>query len=147
MMEFLVGDIIDFIKDEFSKEDKLNSKLLEHFKTAFADYTKLNKKGSKFFNKELFEMNLETFSTFVKEVKEIRQVYQKGKVFVNNQTKGSKKGFNFRWHQFLEWKVRDGKIEEAKKEAIDHLDKIKKWYSERTYYRHLKKIRELGIEV
>ena len=66
----------------------------------------------------------------------------RGKSFVNNHTKGKKKGFNFRWYVLLENKIKqEGISEDVIKQAKRHLDFCKRLDSERTYYRHKKKVR------
>jgi len=139
MIEYIVEEIIDYIKDEIQKEHKLNGRLLVEFKKVFDKENESNPQ-------ELIEMHLETFLEFIKEIKKIRKVYQRGKSFVNNHTKGRKKGFNFRWFSILKSSVeREGITPKIVNNVREHLIFIRKYHSERTYYRHLKRVRELGI--
>jgi len=147
MLDFIIEEIINFIKGDFGKKIDSESHLLYWIKQAFNQETKYNTPESFYFNKELFDTKVKDFSNFFKEIKDIKHVYQKGMSFVHNNTRGKKKGFNFRYHQFLKIKIERGEIEEAQKDAIEHLNRIKKYNSERTYYRHKKRIRDLGIEI
>ena len=83
-------------------------------------------------------------------LKEIRRVFQKGKPFTDNQTKGKRKQFtpiNIRLSTIrfiLDYKSKDRAIEEAKKD----LEFFKRNYSERSYYRLKKRLKEdLALEI
>jgi len=90
---------------------------------------------------------LRNFRKNINKLKEIRKVYQDGLPFFKNKTKGFKKGYRELLFTILRDEIKRGNINYAKERAIEHLEYIRKRKSERTYYRHLKVIRELGIEI
>ncbi len=133
MSEILLKSIIEYIKNDISRERNLKAKLIEWLKISM--------------NKEI-DPDVGEYLNIVDEIQEIRQVYQKGKVFVNNHTKGTKKGFNSRkWDFIIKFYLNQGKIEMARSEALQHLNWTKKNYSKRTYYRHKAKIKSLGLDI
>jgi len=134
MIETIVKDIIEYIIGHYGTEEHDFNRLIEY-------YFFVSK-----FNLPNEDQTKQMRENFLK-IKEIREIYQKGKPFVKNQSKKQKKGINFRWYNFLQMKLDRNELEEAKKEAIKHLEFIKKYQSERTYYRHKKKIRALGIPI
>lgn len=87
------------------------------------------------------------FLRLIRDLKKIREIYQKGKPFVKNQKRGKKKGSPKIIYSLLKFHLKEGETEKAKERAKGHLDHIKEVRSKRTYYRHLKKIRELGIQI
>ena len=78
-----------------------------------------------------------------------RRIYQKGKIFVNNNTKGTKKQFSLinGRIQTVRFLLNHNRRERAIEEAKYDLEYIRKYHSERSFYRYKKKIKELGLEV
>jgi len=91
------------------------------------------------------ENDLEEFNDCLKKLIEIRDVYQKGRAFVENCKKGHKKGYRDFTLKHIKLYMKDPK--KAQEVAKEHLEWTKKWKSERTYYRHKKAIKEMGIEI
>lgn len=91
------------------------------------------------------EIEFQNFKDLLKRLIEIREIYQKGKSFVENYKKGHKKGFSESIFRNMKYYLKQP--EKAKEIAIKHLEWIKKWKSERTYYRHKKIIRNMGISI
>ena len=127
-----MSSIMDYLNDEFSPEIRAFGRLVKW-------YFKLSRYTS--------EIENETMREYLLELKEIKKSYHQGKPFVKNLTKGEKKGFNFRYAFMIESMLKRDQKEEATEYAEKHLDWIKEAHSERTYYRHKKKIRSLGIEI
>jgi len=90
--------------------------------------------------KDISKFTSDAIQEYILELRKIRNVYQKGKSFVNNNTKGKKKGFLSRWYDIHE-------MSNDPEYSQKHLDWIKRNMSERTYYRHKKKLIELGLAV
>ena len=132
MIELFMGCVMEYLGDDISPEEGAFSKLVKwYFK--IAKYT--------------IKIQNESMREYLLELKEIKKSYHQGKPFVKNRTKGEKKGFNFRYSYLIESMLKRDNKEEATEYAIKHLDWIKRSHSERTYYRHKKNIRLLGIEV
>lgn len=91
------------------------------------------------------KFEFEEFRECLKKVIEIRNIYQKGRPFVENCKKGHKKGYRNFTLKHIKLYMND--LEKAQKVAKEHLEWTKKWKSERTYYRHKKAIKEIGIEI
>lgn len=85
------------------------------------------------------------FKECLRKLIEIRDIYQKGRVFVENSKRGYKKGYRSFTLKYLHFYL--DKPKEAQKIAEKHLAWVRKWRSERTYYRHKKALREIGIEI
>ncbi len=133
MSAILIESIIEYVKNELSSERDLRAKMVEWFK--------------RIIEKEI-DPNINQFNIYIKEIREIRRIYQKGKSFVNNQTKGTKKGFNSRkWDFIIQFYIKQKKYDMAKTEALQHLIWVKKNYSKRTYFRHKAKIKSLGLQL
>ncbi|MBY8982787.1 MAG: hypothetical protein KGD57_07555 [Candidatus Lokiarchaeota archaeon] len=133
MSEILIKSIIDYIKNDISHERNLTAKLVQWLKITM---------------KKEIEPNPEEYLNFLHEFKEIRRIYLKGKVFVKNHTKGTKKGFNSRkWDFIIKFYLNQGKQEMARTEALQHLNWTKQNYSKRTYFRHKAKIKSLGLDI
>ncbi len=132
MIEFVIEPITQYIMDEIGHEEY-------YFDLAVKWYFKITTSVSLLGSEEMREYFLK--------FREIRNVYKNGKSFVNNMTKGKEKGFSFRWYQVVENSLKVGRIKEANEFVKRHLEFVKKWKCERTYYRHLKKVRALGIKI
>ena len=132
MIEIFLSSVVDYLSDEFNEENKSFKNLVEW-------YFKLSKATVGIVNESARENLLE--------LREIKKSYQQGKPFAKNLTKGQKKGFNYRYGYMIESMLKRGNVEEATEYAKNHLDWVKKAHSERTYYRHKKDIRALGIEI
>jgi len=141
MIEDTIKHIIGFIKSNIGLE---REDIEERANREIKNIVK------RFFRQSILDISKnesKEFLNLITELREIREVYQKGKSFVKNQEKGKKKGSPRIIYTILKHYIREGKTEKAKKEALKHLEYTMKAKSERTYYRHLKKIRELGIEI
>ena len=132
MIELFMSVVMDYLNDDISPEEKEFSKLVKWF-------FKLSPSTILIQNESMRE--------YLLELKEIKKSYYQGKPFVKNRTKGQKKGFNFRYAYLIESMLKRDNREEAIEYAKKHLIWIKESHSERTYYRHKKKIRSLGIEI
>ncbi|MBY9005512.1 MAG: hypothetical protein KGD63_02015 [Candidatus Lokiarchaeota archaeon] len=133
MSSILIGSIIEYVKNESSHERDLRAKMIKWFKIIID---------------KAIEPNISQFNSFIKEFREIREIYQKGKSFVKNQTKGSKKGFNSRkWDFIIKFYINNGKLDLARTEALQHLMWVKRNYSKRTYFRHKAQIKSFGLEI
>ncbi len=132
MIEIFLSSVVDYLTDEFSEES-------ESFKGLVEWYFKLSKATVGIVNESARENLLE--------LQEIKKSYRQGKPFAKNLTKGQKKGFNYRYEFLIESMLKRDKRDEATEYAKKHLDWVKKAHSERTYYRHKKNIRALGIEI
>ena len=132
MIDFVIEPIIQYITDEVGHEEA-------YFKNAVKWYFKTTQHTTKRGSEDMREYFIQ--------IQNIREIYQKGKVFAINMTKGQKKGHNFRWNYFTKLYIDQGKIDKATEYAKEHLDWIKRNHSERTYFRHKKKIKALGISV
>ena len=132
MIELFMGCIMEYLTDDISPEERAFNKLVKW-------YFKMAKYTSSIENESMRE--------YLLELKEIKKSYHQGKPFVKNLTKGQKKGFNFRYAYMIESMLKRDQKEEATEYAEKHLDWIKRAHSERTYYRHKKKIRSLGIKI
>ena len=132
MLGMMVYEVVDYLTDGFNEEDKSFKKLVKW-------YFKMSRYTSKIENEEARKCFLE--------LQKIKKSYQTGASFVKNQTKGEKKGFNYRYATLIENMLKRGKKEEAIEYAKSHLDYVKRLNSERTYYYHKKRIRSLGIEI
>ena len=93
------------------------------------------------------DYDLEKFEKNIEKLKEIRTMYHQGLPFVKNKTKDHKKGDRNAVFMILGNMIKRGDLHDAKERAEKHLRYIKEWKSERTYYRHKKRIRELGLEI
>jgi len=123
---------MDYLTDDISPEDKSFRRLVKWY-FRLSRYTSL--------------IGNESMREYLLELKEIKKSYQQGLPFAKNLTKGQKKGFNYRYEFLIKSLLKRGKKDEAIEYAISHLDWIKRSHSERTYYRHKKNIRNLGIEI
>ena len=132
MIELFMGCIMEYLTDDISPEERVFSKLVKWF-------FKLSPSTISIQNESMRE--------YLLKLKEIKKSYHQGKPFVKNLTKGQKKGFNFRYAYLIESMLKRDNKEEAIDYAKRHLDWIKNSHSERTYYRHKKRIKLLGIEV
>ena len=95
MLEILIKTIIEYIKDDISRERNLKAKLVEWIKITM--------------EKEI-DPDVEEYLKFISEFDNIRRIYQKGKSFVKNHTKGTKKGFNSRkWDFIIKFYINQGK--------------------------------------
>lgn len=90
---------------------------------------------------------LKKYKEDIEELKKIRDIYQKGSLFIKNNTKGHKKGPTKLSMQILIGYMKYRTIEENQKSALRMLKEVKRTRSERTFYRYKKKIKELGIEI
>ena len=79
----------------------------------------------------------------INKLKEVRKVYQEGLEFYKNKTKGFKKGYRELVFTILQDEIKRGNIDYAKERAKKHLDYIKEFKSERTFYRHKKILKEI----
>jgi len=123
---------MDYLQDTITPEDKAFRRLVKaYFKEAF--YTN--------------HIENETMREQLLKLQEVKKNYWKGLPFVKNLTKDQKKGLNYRWYIFLKKDLEREGMNIARQNALHHLEYIKRNYSERTYYRHKKKIRALGIEI
>jgi len=135
MIDIIIGNIIRYITSNIGLEseeieERANKDLKTLINYYFKDTIHTTTEGSKYF--------LESIET----LKTIRRVYQKGKPFVQNLSKGKRKHDNDRWYRvLLDLSQRDKK--EAKEFASKHLQHIKEFKSERTWYRHKKRIKEI----
>lgn len=137
MSETLLKYTIDYIIDEISEEKDNLKRLLSWFDGITYDFNKTRD-------------DWRVYRKMFLKLKEIRNVYQKGRIFVNNLTKNKRKQFTLinrelSYIQFiLDHKGMDLAIEEAKR----ILKMIKKTNSERSYYRLKKRLNEdLDIKI
>jgi hypothetical protein len=141
MFKYLLSEIIEYVTDEIGLDEsnireRANRNLKQIIETYFLTTPYSNRKEQ------------EEILSLLRELRQIRKVYRKGKPFVRNQVKGKSKGIISNYiDSVLKRLVEKGEIEKAKQEAKDHLEGLKKIRSERTYYRHQKRIRELGIDI
>ena len=147
MIDIIIEDIIGYITDDLNHEDRDFRNLIYFINNNMKRSKRKtwSKEGKNF--KELLIMDLIKYRGLIEQIKEIRDIYQKGKRFANNQTKGSIKQLtpiNMRIHS-IQFYLNQNNIEKAKEEAKFQLESIHRLYSERTYYRMKKRIKELGI--
>lgn len=140
----LLNKIIEYITyDVWLNEDQYNEegeKDLKYIISWIKRYDISFKIGIEDYELKKFEKNIQ-------KLREIREVYHQGLPFVRNKTKGYEKGFRNLVFTSLKDEIKRGNMDYAKERAIRHLKWVKKWKSERTYYRHKKIIKELGIEI
>jgi hypothetical protein len=118
MIDIIVEAITRFIQDDISPDIRA----LSHLKQWF----------------ERYKMDTKEKYREIRKLIKIRQIYLKGKVFVHNQTKGKKKGLRHKLTTEGYYKLLD------EEERTKQLEFVKLHYSERTYYRHKKILRELN---
>ena len=128
-----LAEVVDYLENDLTPEDKAFRKLVKWYFKLTDVYTS--------------SMTNESAREELLKLKEIKSAYQRGIPFIKNITKGQKKGFNFRYKWMLETMLKQGENEEALKYAQDHLIWIRKYHSERSYYRHKKEIINLGIKI
>jgi len=131
MIDDIFEAIIDYIKQDIGMEkEEIEARAEDRLKNEL----KRNFRYIQYFTKD----QSENLQEAILELKKIREIYQKGKIFVRNQTIGKKKGLLSRWYDIH-------KMSNDPEFSKKHLDFIKDCYSERTYYRHKKKLKELGL--
>ena len=132
MIELFMGCVMDYLTDDISLEDEAFKKLVKwYFKIA----------------KDTLSIVNESMREYLIELQQIKKSYHQGQPFAKNQTKGEKKGFNFRYEYMINSMLKRGNKEEALEYSIKHLDWVKRTKSESTYFRHKKNVRALGIEL
>lgn len=144
MIEIL-EQIIEYLTDDiwFSEEDykERGNKAIKRLVDWIEKYDLNFKVG-------ISPYQLRKFRKNINKLKEIRKVYQEGLKFYKNKTKGFKKGYRELFFTLLQDEIKRGNIDYARERAIHHLEYIKKFKSERTYYRHKKILKEdLALEI
>ena len=145
MIDLIIEQTIDYITEELGNEKKELKRLVEWINF---DLKKLYPLQRKKYHVYLSE-EIKKYRGLIDKIKEIREIFQKGKPFSDNQTKGKLKQFtpiNMRLST-LEYVLKHYGEERAKEEAKKDLKSFKSIYSERTYYRFKKRIKELGINI
>lgn len=147
MIDIIIEDIIGYITDDLNHEDRDFRNLIYFINNNMKRSKRKtwSKEGKNF--KELLIMDLIKYRGLIEQIKEIRDIYQKGKRFANNQTKGSIKQLtpiNMRIHS-IQFYLNQNNIEKAKEEAKFQLESIHRLYSERTYYRMKARIKDMGV--
>lgn len=138
MIDSILEDISKYILDEISSDLRAKTYLVSRIKSIFDIRTKLypiEEKREMAFN----------ISNEIKKFEKIRKNYHQGKSFIKNKTKGKSKGYRDIIFSLLESYIRNNDLDNAKQKAKEHLEWVQKRRSERTYYRHKKRIKELGI--
>lgn len=137
IIQYIIDDIYFNEEDYKNKEGKERERLVNWIE-----------KHDLSFKIGITPHELRRFRRNINKLKEIRKVYQQGLSFFKNKTKGFKKGYRNLLFTLLQDEIKRGNIDYAKERAENHLDYIKKYKSERTYYRHKKILKEdLGIEI
>jgi len=148
-MDILIREIIEYLTEEISPERKARYKLVRWFKAEPDRELKSELELNILKKKERIDHYWEKITELkeaINELKQIKTSYQKAYVFFKNMQKGCKKGFNYRSNEYgIKYSLNHNNRDKAIKEAKEHLEYVKKWRSERTYYREKKKLRELGI--
>ncbi|MFO8019557.1 MAG: hypothetical protein R6U96_13100 [Promethearchaeia archaeon] len=140
MIENRIQEIIRFITLNIGLENEDKKRNAEReLKSLITSYFRHSNPKSK-------EETIE-FQKQIKKLQEIRKIYQKGKPFVKNSEKGVKKGSPYQIFSLLKYYLKEGNQSKAIEESKEHLAYIKSTKSKRTYYRHLKKIRKLGLKI
>lgn len=89
MLDIIIEGIIEYITEELGNEKRKLKRLVEYIDF---DLKRLYPVQRKKYHKYLSE-DIKKFKNLVDEIKEIREIYQKGSPFVRNRTKGKKKQF------------------------------------------------------
>ena len=121
MIEIWMGNVMDYLKENINEEKAFNRLVRQYFRLS----------------RSTILMENENMRNFLLKLREMKRIIDNGSIFVKNHTKGEKKGFLSRWYDHVE----------IMENPEVHLDFVKNHYSERTYYRHKKKLKELGLEL
>lgn len=137
IIEYITDDIYINEEDYIERKKKERKRLVDWIEKYYLNF----KIGISSYQLRKFRKN-------INKLKEIRKVYQEGLKFFKNKTKGFKKGYRELFFTILQDEIKRGNLEYAKERAKHHLDYIKKYKSERTYYRHKKVLKEdLALEI
>lgn len=134
MSETLIGYILNYISEREERKKSSFKRLLKWVDRMTYDFSKTAE-------------DWEDYRKMFIKLKEIRNIYQKGKSFVNNQTKGKKKQSTpINQHlAILEFLLTHKGKNRAKEYIEKELKFFKDVYSERTYYRFKKEVKKLNL--
>lgn len=145
MIDIIIEEIIDYIKEDLGNEKRYLNNLANYINFDLKRLYPLRRKKYH----EALSRDIVMYRDLIDQIKKIREIYQKGYPFVRNITKGEKKLFarnNMRLSTIkfcLSHDKKDEALELAKLDA----DYIRKYNSERSYYRFKKELKKLGLEI